>query len=221
MKRFPVRLPAWLPSWIPARLLGILAYLTLALWLLGFNVRLLFDLKSLLLVLFGTLLLTAGCYKKGMPLGELRDCALWNSMLAGFFTSFMLLFSILSQSSAPTGLFPGIAPCIRPLFYTFIIQSLCRPAPESKNSDNKEPAKQPSLPPTPEEIKYLLREQELTDRELEIALAIWKNMPNKEIAELLFISESTVKKHSTSLYKKLGVSNREQLKQYLDDLRGH
>ena len=217
MKRPPVHLPAWLPSWIPARFLGILAYLALALWLLDFDIGLLFDPKSLFLVVFGTFLLTAGCYKKGISLRELRDCALWNSMIAGFFTSFVLIFSTLYQNPVPANLLPGIVPCIRPLFYTFIIQSLCLPAPKAKSCKSQE--KLPSSPPSPEELKYLLREQMLTDRELEIALAIWKNMPNKEIAEQLFISESTVKKHSTSLYKKLGVSNREQLKQYLDGLR--
>lgn len=207
------------------RFLSICCYLALALWLLDFNIRLLFDIKSLLLVIFGTILLTAGCYKKGMSKDELRSYALWNSMLAGLFTAFMLLFSILYQNTAPAELLPNIALCMRPLFYTFLIQALCKPVSSGKNSpDAKEeiPDAPPALPllikGNKEEITCLLREQNITERELEIAFAIWKNMPNKEIAEMLFISESTVKKHTTSLYKKLQVANREQLKQYLSHL---
>lgn len=202
------------------RIAGICIYFALALWMLDFNVRLLFDGKSLLLVLLGTLLLTGGSYKKGMSRQKLSDSILWNTMLAGLLTSFMQLFSILYRNTAVSGLLPEIACCMRPLFYAFVIQILCRSGSPEKQSVLQEETKQPPAysPLTMEEIKYLLRGQNLTERELEIALAIWKNMPIKEIADAFFISESTVKKHSTSLYKKLNVANREQLRQYLDNL---
>ena len=209
------------------RLASIGCFLALVLSLLDFNIRLLFDWKSLLLVLFGTLLLTAGCYKKTMAPLELRECILWNSLLAGLFTSFMLLFSTLYQNTEREELLPHIALCMRPLFYTFLVQLLCRFSyheQDSSKDSKKVPLDVPSAKApayaalTIEEIRYLLRENNLTERELEIALSIWKNMPNKEIANTLFISESTVKKHTTSLYKKLQVTNREQLKQYLDQL---
>jgi two-component system, NarL family, response regulator len=51
-------------------------------------------------------------------------------------------------------------------------------------------------------------DEELTDREIEVLRAIAKGMANKEIAEALKISESTVKGHVNNLLAKLGVSDR-------------
>jgi two-component system, NarL family, response regulator len=51
-------------------------------------------------------------------------------------------------------------------------------------------------------------DEALTDREIEVLRAIAKGMANKEIAEALHISESTVKGHVNNLLAKLGVSDR-------------
>jgi LuxR family maltose regulon positive regulatory protein len=48
----------------------------------------------------------------------------------------------------------------------------------------------------------------LTDREVEILLAMADGLSNKEMARRLDISESTVKFHRKNLYRKLGVSTR-------------
>lgn len=202
------------------RLAGIGIYLLLVLWLLDFNLQLLFDTKSILLVLAGTALLTAGSYKKNITSDEIREHAMWNSMIAGLLTTFMLVFATLNQNASGTGIFPELALCMRPLFYTLVIQVLCKPLSQEKAaSENLSENAYPDYSAlTLDEVRYLLREKSLTDREFEIALAIWKNLSVKEIADELFISESTVKKHTTSLYKKLQVENREQLKQYLNTL---
>lgn len=203
------------------RFSGLILYLLLVLWLLDFNIGLLFDMRSLLLVLSGTLLLTAGSYRRGLTLTELREHAVWNSMVTGFLTAFMMLFSVLYQNISYTELLPELALCMRPLFYALVLQVLCKPISADRADQNgqSEKAAAPGYSAlTPDEVKYLLREHTLTDRELEIALAIWRNLSVKEISDELCISESTVKKHSTSLYKKLQVENREQLKQYLNQL---
>ncbi|MDC5806325.1 response regulator [Vibrio europaeus] len=49
---------------------------------------------------------------------------------------------------------------------------------------------------------------ELTDRELQILKEVAKGLRNKQIADTLFISESTVKVHMKSLLKKLQVPSR-------------
>lgn len=51
----------------------------------------------------------------------------------------------------------------------------------------------------------------LTPRELEIVAAIVAGDANKDIAQRLSISQQTVKHHLTSVYDKLGVSNRLEL----------
>jgi DNA-binding CsgD family transcriptional regulator len=55
-----------------------------------------------------------------------------------------------------------------------------------------------------------LRELSITPRELEILALIAKGMSNREIAEKLFVSENTVKTHSSRLFDKLSAKRRTQ-----------
>lgn len=55
-----------------------------------------------------------------------------------------------------------------------------------------------------------LRELGVTRRELEILELIATGMSNREIAEKLFVSENTVKTHSSRLFDKLGAKRRTQ-----------
>jgi len=50
----------------------------------------------------------------------------------------------------------------------------------------------------------------LTNRELEIIAQLAQRMSNKEIAEKLFISPETVKRHTINVYQKLNTSNRRE-----------
>ena len=54
----------------------------------------------------------------------------------------------------------------------------------------------------------------LTPREEEVVAMISLGFSNKKIAELLFISETTVRHHLTSIYRKLSVANRLELLRY-------
>jgi DNA-binding CsgD family transcriptional regulator len=55
-----------------------------------------------------------------------------------------------------------------------------------------------------------LRELSITPRELEILGLIANGMSNREIAEKLFVSENTVKTHSSRLFDKLNAKRRTQ-----------
>ena len=52
---------------------------------------------------------------------------------------------------------------------------------------------------------------DLTQREQEVALAAVEGLPNCSIAARLDISEITVKKHMSQIFRKLGVRNRSEL----------
>lgn len=51
---------------------------------------------------------------------------------------------------------------------------------------------------------------DLTRREVEITLSILGKMSYKQIGENLFIAESTVSKHASNIFKKMGVKNRKE-----------
>ena len=55
-----------------------------------------------------------------------------------------------------------------------------------------------------------LRELSITPRELEILDLIAQGLSNREIAEKLFVSENTVKTHSSRLFDKLSAKRRTQ-----------
>ena len=75
--------------------------------------------------------------------------------------------------------------------------------------------------PTREFIMDHARLQELgiTARELEILELIAGGMSNREIAEKLFVSENTVKTHSSRLFDKLSAKRRTQAVQIAKELR--
>ena len=60
-------------------------------------------------------------------------------------------------------------------------------------------------------VQSLKEEYGISTRELEVLELIYRGASNQEIAEELFISENTVKKHINSILRKLSVSNRVDL----------
>jgi LuxR family maltose regulon positive regulatory protein len=52
--------------------------------------------------------------------------------------------------------------------------------------------------------------ESLTEREMEVLGLLAQRLSNKEIAQILFISAETVKRHTINIYQKLGVESRRQ-----------
>lgn len=74
-----------------------------------------------------------------------------------------------------------------------------------------DPSSQPATPATPFVPDPRRREDlGITLRELQILALIAEGLSNREIGERLFVSENTVKSHSSRLFDKLGVQRRTQ-----------
>lgn len=64
-----------------------------------------------------------------------------------------------------------------------------------------------------------IKDLEITAREYEVLQSISEGLSNKEIAEKLFISESTIKTHVSNLLMKLNAKRRTQALQIAKDFR--
>lgn len=83
------------------------------------------------------------------------------------------------------------------------------PAPEQESGNNE------MLLFTPDRIAHLIDTREelavLSEREKEVLRHILANEKRKDIADILVVTESTIKKHTSQIYKKLGVNSRIEL----------
>ena len=74
------------------------------------------------------------------------------------------------------------------------------------------------------EIKHIFASwaeiRSLTQRELEVLRFILEKRKRKDIAQVLFVTESTIKKHTSNIYKKIGVTNRTELFEKADTYLG-
>lgn len=103
--------------------------------------------------------------------------------------------NIFPEFPEDTIIIPGVAVEIITIIYFFYIDPLSLRRKEPENID----------------ISALQDRFNLTDRETEIAAFLFEGLTNSEIAERAFVSENTVKRHLTNIYKKTGASNRYEL----------
>ncbi|MEG2513243.1 MAG: LuxR C-terminal-related transcriptional regulator [Acetivibrio sp.] len=206
------------------KLSAILIYITALLCLVKFKFFLLFDFKIMGMVFFGTCLLTIAGYSKGMGRKKIREKARWNASISGYMASFILIFSQLSSSKTYDNILYDMALNLRPLLYGLILQVLLNEEEKEEKGEKIEIREkicniEKAEVPLKVDLIVKMKEEGLTEREIEIAQAIYENLSNKEIGDKLFITESTVKKHTSNLYKKLKVQNREQVKQWIKSNR--
>ena len=66
-------------------------------------------------------------------------------------------------------------------------------------------------------FSLLKKKYDFSSREEEVFKLLTEDLPNKEIAQRLFISENTVKFHIKNIYRKTGCSNRKDLSALLNE----
>lgn len=191
----------------------LIFYILILVFMADFDVMLLVDLKSFLILLAGAFLLALPFYEKGM--GKEEFLYIYGSKMieAGMIQVFLLSFIRLSDDKGYEGLLKDVALCFRPMLYAFCIRMILTkedgqyPTGKEMSEERKGRIADCLEEPSQEECKAA----GLTKRETEIALLICRGYSNREIAEDLIISETTVKKHVSNIFEKTKISRREEL----------
>lgn len=186
--------------------IAILLYLLLMAWILPFDIALLFDLKQIGLVIIGTVIFYLPHISGGVRRPD-RNLVGQSALLGGMTTCFVLLFVTLSGAVGQEHLYMGIALAFRPLFYGFCIWMIFAGeyGEGGKTEEDQERV-------TQEKGREILQEMGLTRRETEVSLLVLQGLTNREIAQELYISETTVKKHISNVFAKLEIGAREDLR---------
>ena len=189
------------------KILGsILIYILLLSWAMNFQLVKLFSIRLFLQLVIGAILLTLPFLHKKITKEEYSCIYGKKSMEAGYIQTFLLLFQRLAEGNGYDSLLPDIAMSFRPVLYGFCIFLLL----EKQEEAMKQQAQNTQAEQTVSYEHFL--ESGLTKREAEIAMLMSKGLTNREIAEELVISETTVKKHVSNIFEKTGIEKREQIK---------
>lgn len=188
------------------KLIVFVSYILLLLVTLNFKISLLINMKMLLAIIIGTFLLSFLDYIKKVDKQRLMNNLKQYLIITGFMTTFLAQISLLSGNLNNEDMFFNIVKNFLPIFYAFIIYlaiDIFIDIDESKNCEIKE-VKNNEL----KALDFKLEDFDLTKREISLAMELLKDLSNKEIADTLFISENTVKKHIQNIFKKTEVKNR-------------
>lgn len=209
---------------IIGKLTAVLIYIFILCCLLKSEWTQLFSLKMSGLLLLGTGILCLPCIDRKKALEEWQNIIGKNALMAGYLEAFMLLFASMSSSDLMReGLLTEMGLDLRPILYGYILYIILERESEEEKGDEK--SGEDKI--VEAENKYQNRgdkrregleqnpaweNEKLTKREREVAALAAKNLSNREIAQELFISEATVKKHMTNIFEKLEIDSRNQLK---------
>lgn len=197
----------------------LLLYFLLLSLLTEFDLQQLLDLQSFLALAAGSVLLTLPFCRRGVTKEEFMTVLANKAIDAGLIQVFLLVFIRLSDAREYAGFLPDLAMCFRPMLYAFCMRMILERESAADvsaggASDKREDARR--MPEAKAETSEALSETDclaagLTRRETEIALLICRGCSNRDIAQELVISETTVKKHVSNIFDKTGIRKREEL----------
>ena len=199
------------------RIGAVLFYLLLISYLTG-SPKLIFDARGLLAVALGLALLSLPQLfdrnlkkTKGAAAGFWNGIA-YNGMMSGYLTTVLFLMIHLMNTEGVESI-PGLlGQDLRPLLYGLCIYTVFH-AKDTPAAEAEKPAPPAEKKGPDNDALYLhFQKSGLTNRETELAILAYRGYSNREIAEMCYISEATVKKHMTHIFEKLGIGGREELK---------
>ncbi len=202
--------------------LGILGYLLLLGSLYRFDWMTMFQPLPLGSVFGGAVILTLSRWKKGTSLYVLWEDARRNAFLAGLMTGLLQLLSLMSATGDDPITTHSLAHQLIPVLYGsfFVLPwGTQRHLSDSDDEDDLMPqtdSRGKSKQNTQERTTILqmtpqhpfFKEHGFTPRECHVAMKILGDTSNREIAESLYISETTVKKHIQNMFRKCGAIDR-------------
>ena len=170
----------------------------------------LFSPKHVGMFLLGCLILCLPHFEKKNSPSDWRAIFKNNAMMAGGLETFMLIFAGMSRKGLmPADVFAEIALGMCPLFYGFICYAVLRDG-EGRRGDEAPREEGETLKGAAAVPKHDF--SSLTRQEKCVAELIARGLTNREIGEELCISETTVKKHVSNIFEKLGISSRRELR---------
>lgn len=181
------------------KVISVICYFLMLSVAIGYDFSSLLHIKYILLVMAGAAIIAMPFYKEFPQV--YGKCA----VMAGYILSFLLIFSTLQGGADAQRVLSEIALDLRPILYGGCIYIISIP-----NRDGEEPGND-SIETKEKNILEFFLEKGLTKREAEVAFGICRGFSNKEIAEELVISETTVKKHISNIFEKLDVKKREDI----------
>lgn len=188
------------------KLAAVTGYVLLLCYFLGAKWTQLFDIRMIGLFFAGVLLLCIPFLGKNRKQVNWHEVIGSNALTAGYIEAFMLLFSTMSTSELMReGLLCEMGLDLRPILYGYILHIVLSRPPVPEKEENV-------LELEKEQPEPLWKSKELTRREREIAELVARGLSNREIAEELCITETTVKKHLSNIFEKLEINSRERLK---------
>lgn len=192
-------------------LTAVIVYLLMLCIVLKTKAVLLFSPRHIGLFFLGCLILCLPHFEKKNGFSDWIRIFRNNAMMAGGLEAFMLIFVGMSREGVmPNEAVTEIALGMRPLLYGFICHAVLSGGEEKPDKAGAEENPGQETTRNDESAKHDF--SCLTRQERCVAELVGRGLTNREIGEELCISETTVKKHVSNIFEKLGISSRRELR---------
>lgn len=179
-------------------------YIYLLSKIMGFKIWLIINIPFFIMVLIGALVLAFLGYQKGTGQKGFYHKLKFTVLISGSLTAFLANVAFLSRNINDTAeIYQSAVYNFLPLFYSFFFYFIMDIIKIPMSGDTEIN----TIDSDGSDIERL-EDYDLTRREIAVSHEILMKLSNSEIAEKLYISENTVKKHINHVFQKVGVRNR-------------
>ena len=161
-------------------------------------------LAGIVVAVVATILVARNKNKKLSPVKILSQSAL---IWGGFITVIKLLLLTYLVEQADQAFLVKIFVSFRPLLLGVLIKIVCIPFEKHGTKEEEEVSTNAASPSPASEL--------LSRREKEVAILAARGYTNTQIADELYISVATVKRHLATIFEKLKINSRRELKNIL------